>query len=112
MPGGRRYSKRKASLEFDLLKVDVEGYEHLVFEGLRERLASDRPIVLSELSEPTRSVVPQGRDFEALFPSGYKFVGVGTQSVSGPYRLDPFVYGTTQEFLACPMEKWDAVEAL
>lgn len=96
----------------DLLKVDVEGYEHLVFEGLRERLESDRPIVLSELSDPTRAAVPERRAVEALFPPDYRFVGVGTTSVSGSYRLEPFAYMTTHEFLACPAEKWDLVSDL
>ena len=35
-----------------LLKVDVEGYEHYVFQGAKATLASKRPVVLSELSDP------------------------------------------------------------
>lgn len=96
----------------DLMKVDVEGFEHNVFGGLRGRLEADRPIVLSELSDPTRLAVPDRRDFERLFPSGYRFADVRGYSVSGSYRFEPFDYARTVEFLACPVEKWDIVERL
>ena len=96
----------------DLMKVDVEGFEHNVFAGLRGRLEADRPIVLSELSDPTRSAVPSRSCFEELFPSFYNFVSVGAYSVSGRYRFEPFDYARTMEFLACPAEKWDIVKRL
>lgn len=35
-----------------LIKVDVEGAEHLVFAGAVETLKRDRPFVISELSDP------------------------------------------------------------
>jgi FkbM family methyltransferase len=35
-----------------LLKIDVEGCEHFVFEGAKGTLASKRPVILAELSDP------------------------------------------------------------
>lgn len=98
--------------KIDLLKVDVEGFEHQVFAGLASRLRADRPFVLSELSGANQAALPDKRDFEALFPPNYEFAGVGTKSVSGPYRLEPFRYGTTWEFLAYPAEKRALVAGL
>ena len=34
-----------------IVKVDVEGFEHHVFEGARDTLARHRPVVVSELSD-------------------------------------------------------------
>jgi len=39
----------------DFVKVDVEGAESLVFEGARECLTRDRPIVVFEHGEPSRT---------------------------------------------------------
>jgi len=41
----------KKSINPGFLKVDVEGVEHLVFQGAERVLADDRPIILSELSD-------------------------------------------------------------
>ncbi len=39
-------------LDPGFLKVDVEGVEHLVFDGARDVLSRYRPVILSELSDP------------------------------------------------------------
>jgi FkbM family methyltransferase len=41
----------KKSIDPGFLKVDVEGAEHLVFEGAKKVLGEKRPIILSELSD-------------------------------------------------------------
>lgn len=40
------------SLDVGLMKVDVEGFEHFVFDGAKKVLAMHRPFILSELSNP------------------------------------------------------------
>jgi len=39
------------SIDPGFIKVDVEGVEHLVFDGARKTLLNNRPIILSELSD-------------------------------------------------------------
>lgn len=34
------------------IKIDVEGAEHMVFEGARELITRDRPVILMELNDP------------------------------------------------------------
>ncbi len=41
---------KQKSLDPGFIKIDVEGAEHLVFEGAQNVLESQRPIILSELS--------------------------------------------------------------
>jgi FkbM family methyltransferase len=43
-----------ADRRIDFVKVDVEGAESLVFEGARECLTRDRPVVVFEHGEPSR----------------------------------------------------------
>jgi FkbM family methyltransferase len=42
---------KQYSLDPGFIKVDVEGMEHLVFDGARKTLVKNRPIILSELSD-------------------------------------------------------------
>ena len=42
----------KYQIDPGFIKIDVEGSEHLVFDGARTTLATHRPIILSELSNP------------------------------------------------------------
>ena len=87
----------------DLLKVDVEGFEPFVFEGLRQRILSDRPIILTEMTEKSYQHLGSEMAFRDLFYRGAHFAGVGGRSGHG-YRLEPFRYGITFETLILPPE--------
>jgi FkbM family methyltransferase len=51
-----------------IVKVDVEGAEHLVFEGARMLLERHRPVVISELAQPLlRACGADARDIIRLF---------------------------------------------
>jgi hypothetical protein len=41
----------KYSIDPGFIKVDVEGVEHLIFDGARKTLSTNRPIIFSELSD-------------------------------------------------------------
>lgn len=51
----------------DFLKIDVEGAEHLVFEGMQNLLKSARPIILCEIMASNQPYI-----FESLRSAGYK----------------------------------------
>lgn len=42
--------EREGLPRIDILKVDVQGFEAKVFAGLRNRILTDRPVILTELS--------------------------------------------------------------
>jgi FkbM family methyltransferase len=79
----------------DLIKIDVEGFEPEVLAGLKNTLARYQPAVLFEMGATTlsRSV---GRDWGAVFPSGYQFQTFDRfNRETGAYRLQPYVWGAT-----------------
>ena len=56
----------------DLVKVDVEGTERLVLEGLRRTLERDRPTVMFELN-PAPGSFRDAAQVERTFPEAYRF---------------------------------------
>jgi hypothetical protein len=73
------------------MKVDVEGFEPLVFRGLMGRIHSDRPPILSELSNRSRTGFGSEAKFRETFWKDAVFAEVaGRQGC--PFRLKPFRY--------------------
>jgi FkbM family methyltransferase len=87
-----------------LLKMDVEGYEAKVLEGLRETLARDRPPILLEIQHDNQSGAQpnNGVSVKNLLYSDHIIFEV-TQS-RGHYVLKPFSAGSTEEALVLPAE--------
>lgn len=69
-----------------IIKIDVEGYEPRVLEGLAITIATHRPIIIAEFSGGTATEL-RGRSFRSLLPAGYSF-----QRIAGAERpqLRPF----------------------
>ena len=89
----------------DLLKIDVEGFEPNVLQGLHRRLRADRPLMLFELSEAARERFGSRQNMEdALYPD-HLILEVATRSLSGPYRLLPFDFARSSEALVLAAEK-------
>ena len=89
----------------DLIKIDVEGAEHLALEGARETLRRHGPIVLFEHQQETASHYGVGPDriFGLLTGVGYRIFDM---EGDGPYTEADFrtAYeeGTRFNFLASP----------
>jgi len=88
----------------DILKVDVEGFESAVFEGLRERLRRDRPIIVTEISGTDRSGFGTLDGFATAMYDDFELFAVGCTSISGTYRIERASFQTDGEFLVVPRE--------
>jgi FkbM family methyltransferase len=59
--------------KIDLIKLDVEGFEKSVIEGLRLYLERSRPIIMLEVSEVGKDQFGEYLSFVQTFPESYQF---------------------------------------
>ncbi len=75
----------------DLIKIDVEGFEKYVLQGLAKSLGRCRPVLVIEVSDPPGGTINSRAELVQLLPEGYKllrFQLTGEQAISGKYQLD------------------------
>jgi FkbM family methyltransferase len=93
----------------DLLKVDVEGAEHLVLEGARATLAAHRPVVLFEHQRSTAAHYGSGPSAIFKLLCDELEMRVFDLDGSGPYSLarlqQTYERGTRLNFFAVPAER-------
>lgn len=80
----RRADQYLASIEAkdpSLVKIDVEGYEGQVLQGMQATLKRARPIVIFELSDSTRKLLKSRGDLETLFPPAYFLFSIAFRQV-------------------------------
>jgi FkbM family methyltransferase len=94
----------------DLMKVDVEGFEPLVFSGLANRLHQDRPPVLMELNDRSRAGFGSEAGLRKAFWDNAIYVEVVGRQGCG-YTLRPFHYPSAEEILVTPPEWAGFVQA-
>jgi FkbM family methyltransferase len=85
----------------DLMKVDVEGFELAVFDGLQRRIRSDFPIILAELSQKAWEQFGSEQAFKSAFYEGARFAAVKGRAGRN-YKLGRFRYGANVEVLVVP----------
>ncbi len=97
----------------DILKVDVEGFEMEVLQGLAQTLKKSRPLIIVELTPTTCLSVKDADTFRSLFPEDYNFYYFSKgDRVSGVYHLFAYSYGMTprnENIVACPQERMDTL---
>jgi FkbM family methyltransferase len=93
----------------DILKVDVEGFEANVFRGLKGRIHKDRPAILTEVLDASRSLIGGEAAFRSCFYEGAIFAGVEGRLNSAEFQLKPFDYEKTDEVVIVPPEMGDFI---
>ena len=95
----------------DILKVDVEGFEKQVLQGLAHSIHSSRPLMVIELTPTTCQSIGNVSVFRSLFPDDYSFYYFTRGNPnSGRYRLGSYHYGMMphiEDIIACPNETID-----
>jgi FkbM family methyltransferase len=89
-----------------LLKIDVEGAEHLVLRGALRTLTAHRPLVLFEHQKSTASHYGSGPEEMFDLLTSQAGMRIFDMDGSGPYALDGFCHayetGVRWNFLATP----------
>jgi FkbM family methyltransferase len=113
----------------DLIKIDVEGFEKQVIQGLRKTVMRHQPIVLMEISYGHRLSFHTEEELIRAFPPNYAFFNFDTRKKdgskarrreskarrSGRYVLVPFRFGTDgsqDDVVACPDDKVTSLPCL
>jgi FkbM family methyltransferase len=94
-----------------LLKMDVEGYETKVLEGLRETIWRDRPPIFVEIQKEhyNGSESRKGASVKDLLYPDHIIFEVGVSR--GRPVLKPFLQGNTEEALVLPAERAELLKA-
>ena len=93
-----------------IIKIDVEGHERQVLEGLAKTLSLYRPIILFEMSPETSRCFDNTSKFSERFPINYHFLRFKkADRDSGKYKLAKYMFGQDykyQDVIAIPDEKY------
>ncbi len=118
---GDTYLAENALQDISLLKVDVEGFEKNVVEGLQETLAKTRPIVVIEVTYGNSLSFSSLSELTAALPNDYSLFRFDNRKAdgskarrrgarakrSGSYRLIPFDEWRSagqDDVIVCPQE--------
>lgn len=70
---GDAYLRERGIRGVDLVKIDVEGFEKQVLEGLQRTLAESRPLLLVEFSGATRAAFGTEDALRRVLPRDYRY---------------------------------------
>jgi FkbM family methyltransferase len=89
--------------KINIMKVDVQGFEPKVFRGLAKRISTDRPVIITELCEHSRSSCDNEAHFRKLFYDKAVLAEIAGRN-GRMYRLKPFDFRRSEEVLIVPPE--------
>ena len=100
--------------DIGIIKIDVEGHERQVLEGLAETISRQRPVVVFEMSPETVQGFRSEHEFSETFPDEYTFLRfTKADRDNGAYRLGKYVFATNyrnQDVIAVPAEKYSLLK--
>jgi len=119
---GDDFLQKQGIQHVDLIKIDVEGFEKSVLNGLRDTLDQHRPIVVVEITYGKSLSLGSMDELQGLFPRDYEFFTFDTRKPdgskarrqgarakrSGLYRLIPFRFllqSGQDDVVCCPREE-------
>ena len=106
---GDEFFAEKGVEKIDIVKIDVEGYEKYVLEGLRQTLNETRPLILMEFTY-ARKMFSDEESLMELFPENYKALKLQTIGLNA-YALQPFDFQMpTNDLILFPVEKFSLGE--
>lgn len=103
----------------DLIKIDVEGFEKLALQGLKQTLYRCQPVLVMEISYGNCNSFKDEADLRAALPADYELFNFDTRKPdgrksrrkasrarrTGAYTLIPFRFGNQgqqDDIIACP----------
>jgi FkbM family methyltransferase len=91
--------------DVDFIKLDVEGHEFEVLQGLRETVARDRPVIVMEFEATSIRKFGSFAGLQSALP-GYRFFGTSRRSLRSRFLKDgltltPFVFGRSYSHVVC-----------
>ena len=101
--------------DISIVKIDVEGFEKPVLEGLKKTLERDRPIVVFEVTPRKGESFNSAEELKSVFPKDYELYSFWELSPYVPnYQIASLRYydfkGTKQgELVAIPLEKKEKI---
>jgi FkbM family methyltransferase len=104
---GDDYLARQGVGKIDLIKIDVEGFEKYVLQGLKETLIKYRPVVVMEFSRSSKKTFSTPQEFWEIMPKDYALSEVVfakkslISSRGSLYRLQQVDFGKLYEVDPC-----------
>jgi FkbM family methyltransferase len=102
---GDRLIEERGLLPPDLIKLDVEGSEKLVLSGLAQTIRRHRPVIVSELSDASRWLFGDESGLRAALYDDCLLFEVAKRRLPRGYRLRPFTFDSSTQFLCLPQER-------
>ena len=99
----------------DVVKIDVEGFEKPVLQGLAKSLERFRPLLVIEVTHPPRGTINSPAELKGLLPEGYlclRFREDRNCVISGNYHLensDRFDRGSRYEMVVAYPKEHDSL---